>query len=158
MSMRLRYADPADQSDQRSSQQRLGNTTICLYVSAVVDGGSPVFWWVERAARSHSMSRVVNGGVRFRSEIAPVGIELEQIALSDPRTLGGLTQFRLLARRVGQETIGTTGYAESDMREGGFCARLSRTVRNSLILKRRDGGVVDRARLENVSVLARCQN
>jgi hypothetical protein len=34
------------------------------------------------------------------------------------------------------------------MREGGFCAILIQTVRNSLILKRRDVGVVDRARLE----------
>jgi hypothetical protein len=42
------------------------------------------------------------------------------------------------------------GDAESDMREGGFCATLFETVRNLLILKRRDGGVVDRARLENV--------
>jgi hypothetical protein len=32
--------------------------------------------------------------------------------------------------------------------EGGFCSTLFRTARNSLILKRRDGGVVDRARLE----------
>ena len=29
-----------------------------------------------------------------------------------------------------------------------FCVTLFRTVRNLLILKRRDGGVVDRARLE----------
>jgi hypothetical protein len=50
--MRLRHADPADQSDQRSSEQRLGNTTICLYVSAASDGGNPVFWWVERSARN----------------------------------------------------------------------------------------------------------
>ena len=35
------------------------------------------------------------------------------------------------------------------MREGGFCAILFLTVRNLLILKRRDGGVVDRARLES---------
>jgi len=48
--MRLRYADPEHQSDQRSSEQRLGNTTICLYVSAVSDGGNPVFggWSVPR--------------------------------------------------------------------------------------------------------------
>jgi hypothetical protein len=33
------------------------------------------------------------------------------------------------------------------MREGRFCAILFQTARKSLILKRRDGGVVDRARL-----------
>jgi len=33
--------------------------------------------------------------------------------------------------------------------EGGFCATLFRTVRKPLILKRRDVGVVDRARLES---------
>ena len=53
-----------------------------------------------------------------------------------------------------QQTIGATGHVESDMREGGFCAILFQTVRNSLILKRRDGGVVDRARLEIDSVRA----
>ena len=36
--------------------------------------------------------------------------------------------------------------------EGGFCVRLSRTARKALILKRRDVGVVDRARLESVSL------
>src|SRR5262245_59822214 len=41
-------------------------------------------------------------------------------------------------------------HARLDVREGGFCAILIQTVRNSLILKRRDGGVVDRARLESV--------
>ena len=33
--------------------------------------------------------------------------------------------------------------------EGGFCATLHQTARKSLILKRRDVGVVDRARLES---------
>ncbi|HJZ73154.1 MAG TPA: hypothetical protein VKE51_15525, partial [Vicinamibacterales bacterium] len=60
----------------------------------------------------------------------------------------GLTQFPLATRRACQQTIGATGHVESDMREGGFCAILFRTDRKSLILKRRDGGVVDRARLE----------
>ena len=35
--------------------------------------------------------------------------------------------------------------------EGGFCATLFQTARKSLILKWRDVGVVDRARLENDS-------
>jgi hypothetical protein len=32
--------------------------------------------------------------------------------------------------------------------EGGFCATLFLTIRKSLILKRRDAGAVDQARLE----------
>jgi Carboxypeptidase regulatory-like domain len=41
--------------------------------------------------------------------------------------------------------------AEVEAFEGGFCATLFQTGRNSLILKRRDVGVVDRARLESDS-------
>jgi len=35
---------------------------------------------------------------------------------------------------VCQQTIGITGHAESDMREGGFCATLFQAARKSLIL------------------------
>jgi hypothetical protein len=41
-------------------------------------------------------------------------------------------------------------YRRADVREGRFCAILFQTVRNSLIPKRRDVGVVDRARSESV--------
>ena len=75
---------------------------------------------------------------------------LNKIAVSDPRRLEGLTQFQLLPRRACPQRIGTIGNAESDMREGGFCAILFQTVRNSLILKRRDVRVVEGARLESV--------
>ena len=73
---------------------------------------------------------------------------LNQIAVSDPARLEGLTQFPFSSRHAHQQTIGTTGHIESDMREGGFCGILFQTARKPLILKRRDVGVVDRARLE----------
>src|SRR6185312_1252281 len=38
------------------------------------------------------------------------------------------------SRGVCQQTIGITGHAELDMREGGFCARLFQAARKSLIL------------------------
>src|SRR3954447_612120 len=75
---------------------------------------------------------------------------LTQIAVSDRATLEGLTQFGFSSRRAYLQTIGTTGHAESDMREGRFCAILFQAARKSLILKWRDVGVVDRARLESV--------
>ena len=46
--------------------------------------------------------------------------------------------------------VGRTGHVESDMREGGFALSLFLTVRNLLILKRRDVRVVEGARLESV--------
>jgi hypothetical protein len=59
---------------------------------------------------------------------------LSKIAVSDRVRLQGLTQFRLSSRRACLQTIGTTGHAESDMREGRFCAILFQAARNSLIL------------------------
>ena len=74
---------------------------------------------------------------------------LNQIAVSDRTRLEGLTQFGFSSRRACLQTIGTTGHAESDMREGRFCAILFQAVRKSLILKRRDVRVVEGARLES---------
>jgi hypothetical protein len=45
-----------------------------------------------------------------------------RIAVSDRTTLEGLTQFPVTSPRAWQQTIGTTGDVESDMREGRFCA------------------------------------
>jgi hypothetical protein len=59
---------------------------------------------------------------------------LNKIAVSDRVRLEGLTQFRFSSRVVCLQTIGTTGHAESNMREGRFCARLFQTDRKSLIL------------------------
>ena len=59
---------------------------------------------------------------------------LNQIAVSDRATLEGLTQFGFSSRRAYLQTIGTTGHAESDIREGGFCATLFQTARKCLIL------------------------
>src|SRR3954468_3958172 len=59
---------------------------------------------------------------------------LNQIAVSDRATLEGLTQFGFSSRRACLQTIGTTGHAESDMREGGFCAILFQAARKSSIL------------------------
>src|SRR5215510_8114602 len=75
---------------------------------------------------------------------------LIEIAVSDRARLEGLTQFLTQSfdacPQIAEDksTCGTAGF------EGGFCATLFRTGRNSLILKRRDVGVVDRARLESV--------
>jgi hypothetical protein len=71
-----------------------------------------------------------------------------KIAVSDPTTLRGLTQFLDSSSDASLQMVARTGHAKSDMREGGFCAILIQAARKSLILKRRDGGVVDRARLE----------
>src|SRR4051812_30009686 len=57
-----------------------------------------------------------------------------EIAVSDRTTLEGLTQFACSSRHACQQMIGTTGHAESDMREGKFCAILFRTARKCLIL------------------------
>src|SRR5215510_15021820 len=62
----------------------------------------------------------------------------------------GLTQFLTQSPDASPQIAedksicGTAGF------EGGFCATLFRAVRNSLILKRRDAGAVDQARLESV--------
>jgi hypothetical protein len=64
----------------------------------------------------------------FRRDVA------EEIAVSDRTTLEGLTQFRFASTRAWQQTVETTGHLRSDMREGGFCATLFQTARNSLIL------------------------
>jgi hypothetical protein len=74
---------------------------------------------------------------------------LKQIAVSDREGLEGLHNSGLHWRCACQQTIGTTGHGEPDTREGAFCDILFQAARKSLILKRRDGGVVDRARLEN---------
>src|SRR5262249_55053930 len=74
----------------------------------------------------------------------------KQIAVSDRTTLEGLTQLDLTRSHASPQPIGSTRNVRPDIREGGFCATLVRAARNSLILRRRDVGVVDRARLENV--------
>jgi hypothetical protein len=60
--------------------------------------------------------------------------QLNEIAVSDPTTLEGLTQFPFAPPRACQQPVGTTRHAESDMREGTFCATLFQTARKSLIL------------------------
>jgi hypothetical protein len=59
---------------------------------------------------------------------------LDDPTVSDRTTLEGLTQFPFSSRGVCLQTIGTTGHAESNMREGRFCARLFQTDRKLLIL------------------------
>jgi hypothetical protein len=77
-----------------------------------------------RHSSVRSLRGVGHGGIR----------RLSKIAVSDGVRLEGLTQFRFSSRRACLQTIGTTGHAESDMREGRFCARLFQTDRKSLIL------------------------
>jgi hypothetical protein len=82
--------------------------------------------------------------------VAHLFFQLSDIPVSDRGTLEGLTQFRFVPPRVCRQAIGTTRHLRSNMREGRFCATLFKAARKSLILKRRDVGVVDRARLESV--------
>jgi len=73
---------------------------------------------------------------------------LNKIAVSDQGTIEGLTQFltqSLDARPQITEDKSIRG--TQDLKEG-FALHCFRTVRNLLILKRRDAGAVDQARLE----------
>jgi hypothetical protein len=75
--------------------------------------------------------------------------KLNECAVSDRTSLEGLPRF---SQRTLWARLQTTEYKRHGRTagfEGGFCPTLFRTVRNSLILKRRDVGVVDRARLES---------
>jgi hypothetical protein len=63
--------------------------------------------------------------------------------------LRGLSQFLTPNTVTCPQTIENTQDVRLNMREGGFCVILIATACNSLILKRRDVGVVDRARLES---------
>ena len=80
------------------------------------------------------------------------GLDSEGPHRSDRASLRGLTQFltQFIDARPqiaeGKPIRATSGF------KGGFCATLFRAFRKSLILKRRDGGVVDRARLESVAL------
>ncbi len=91
------------------------------------------------------------GDHRRRHGLPEHDVKPSEIAVSDRGTLRGLTQFRadrsyLLSQLAEYKPHpGTLGF------EGGFCDNQIRTARKSLILKRRDVGVVDRARLENDS-------
>jgi len=101
-----------------------------------------------RGRRSRLRARVTSSIVARRSR-------LNEIAVSDQGTYKGLTQFLTQSLDVSPQIAedksicGTAGF------EGGFCAALFQTVRNLLILKRRDAGAVDQARLEIGSLHAR---
>ena len=97
-------------------------------------------YWSSDVERKPSLTHV---GLR-RAEVD----RLNKIAVSDQGTLEGLTQFLTQSRDArpqiaeDKSICGTAGF------EGGFCATLFQSVRNSLILKRRDVRVVEGARLE----------
>src|SRR6516165_31144 len=83
------------------------------------------------------MRRPLRGGNNGGARIDLVNyreLDSESPHRSDRATLEGLTQFSSSSRHARHQTIGTTEDVESDMREGRFCARLSGTARNSLIL------------------------
>ena len=74
-----------------------------------------------------------------------------RIAVSEIGTLGGLTQFPGLADLASVELVESKQDQQERTRRTGVCDNLFETVRNLLILKRRDAGAVDQARLENES-------
>ena len=57
-----------------------------------------------------------------------------KVAVSDPTTFEGLTQFRSPTSRASPQPFGTMRHVKSDMPEGGFCAILILAARKSLIL------------------------
>src|SRR6266516_2746649 len=75
---------------------------------------------------------------------------LSKIAVSDRRTLKGLTQFPTTGPFPRSQLADSLRDGGRGRFEGGFCATLFQTVRNFLILKRRDVRVVEGARLESV--------
>jgi hypothetical protein len=62
--------------------------------------------------------------------------------------LRGLTQFLRESIQARSQTAEYEPHRERVGFEGGFCDKLLRTARKPLILKRRDAGAVDQARLE----------
>ena len=74
-----------------------------------------------------------------------------RIAVSEVGTLGGLTQFPGLADLASVELVESKQDQQERTRRTGVCDNLFESVRNLLILKRRDAGAVDQARLENES-------
>ena len=99
--------------------------------------GEGVAWFaMKRNTRRRFVSRhddLMSGfstASAFR-QIDPIASgQLNEIAVSDPTTLEGLTQFRFRPARACQQTIGTTRHLRSNMREGRFCATLFQTARN----------------------------
>jgi hypothetical protein len=71
------------------------------------------------------------------------------ITVSDRTTVRGLTQFPRLSIQARSQTVEYKPHRETVGFEGGFCDKLLRTARKPLILKRRDAGAVDQARLES---------
>ena len=72
-------------------------------------------------------------------------------AVSDRGTLGGLTQFSRLASLASVEPAESKRDLRKRTRGTGVCDNLFEPARNLLILKRRDAGAVDQARLESDS-------
>ncbi|OLC38842.1 MAG: hypothetical protein AUH75_10330 [Gemmatimonadetes bacterium 13_1_40CM_4_65_7] len=73
----------------------------------------------------------------------------EQTAVSDRGTSRGLTQFLRQSVWRRPQIAEYKRHLETLGFEGAFWDNQNQTARNSLILKRRDVGVVDRARLES---------
>jgi len=67
----------------------------------------------------------------------------------DRTTLRGLTQFPRGSVSGVPQSVEFKSHRATVRFEGGFCATLFQAARKPLILKRRDVGVVDRARLES---------
>jgi hypothetical protein len=78
----------------------------------------------------------------------------QQIHVTDRRPLRGLTQFPNRIDPALPQSAEDKPHCGTLVFEGGFCATLFRTAREPLILKRRDAGAVDQARLEIDSVRA----
>src|SRR5258708_6324208 len=99
--------------------------------------------------RSHLVRRVGVLPPTASLAAATATIWLEEIAVSDRATLRGLTQFSprsVSARPQAAECKSDPGTVRF---EGGFCATLFEAAPQIVDSKRRDVGVVDRARLES---------
>jgi hypothetical protein len=74
---------------------------------------------------------------------------LDDWTVIDRTTLRGLTQFPRGSVSDVPQNVEFKSHRATVRFKGGFCATLFQAARKPLILKRRDVGVVDRARLEN---------
>src|SRR5882757_5039499 len=78
---------------------------------------------------------------------------LDDWTVIDRTTLRGLTQFPRGSVSGVPQSVEFKSHRATVRFKGGSCATLFQAARKPLILKRRDVGVVDRARLESVRSL-----
>src|SRR5262245_59972324 len=103
-----------------------------------------------------SARRAISGSAPWRFRLRGAGSSINRNVRWRSGTRAGLhgegrwLGKSALSRSPGKPQI-LCGIADTERLEG-FCAALFRTVRKPLILKRRDAGAVDQARLESVAL------